>query len=128
MSDNGHIEPPLDLHDFRIRRAQIVEARRQAREEAVEAGILADEAEHLYLKKRAIRMAYYHGKENTSWSAAEKLAEGDPEVAEQRLERDNQRLFSKAAWSKWEELKDNRAMLNREAQMSEGIEFTGTAA
>ena len=65
------IEPPLDLHDFRIRRAKIVEARKLAREKAVECGIAADEAEHLYLKKRAIRMAYLHNKENTSWSAAE---------------------------------------------------------
>ncbi len=120
------IEPPLDLHDFRVRREKIVKARRTAREKAVECGIAADEAEHLYLKKRAIRMAYYHNKESTSWSAAEKLAEGDPEVAEQRLERDNQRLFAKSYWSEWEELSDNRAMLNREAQMSEGIEFTGT--
>ncbi len=118
--------PPLDLAEFRVRRAKIVEARKVAREKAVECGIAADEAEHLYLKKRAIRMAYYHNKESTSWSAAEKLAEGDPEVAEQRLERDNQKLFAKSYWSEWEELSDNRAMLNREAQMSEGIEFTGT--
>lgn len=112
--------PPLDLADFRARYARIVRARDEARREAEEAGIAEAEAEHAYLKRRAIRMAHHRHEEKASWDAAAKLAEGD--VADHRRERDTQRVLAKAAWARWQELSDNKSMLNREAQMSEGLE------
>lgn len=115
-------EPPLDLAAFRQRAARIVRAREEARREAEEAAIAEAEAEHNYLKRRAIRILHYRREEKASWDAATKLAEGDESVVTHRQERDVQKALAKAAWARWQELSDNRAMLNREAQMSEGIE------
>jgi hypothetical protein len=125
MSDKGHIEPPLDLHGFRVRAAQIVQARQEARREYQECAIAGAEAEHEYRKRKAIRMAV-HRNDGKGVTEAEIYAEGD--VAEFRRERDTQQYLAKAAMLRWEELKDNRAMLRRESELSEGIEFTGTAA
>ena len=118
-------EAPLDLHDFRVRAAQIVLARSGARREYQECAIAAAEAEHEYRKRKAIRMSV-HRNEGKGVTEAEIMAEGD--VADHRRERDTQQYLAKAAILRWEELKDNRAMLRRESELSEGIEFTGTAA
>lgn len=112
-------EPPLDLHDFRIRAAAIVEARAEARREYQECAIAGAEAEHEYRKRKAIRLAA-HRNAGMGITEAEIHAEGD--VAEFRRERDTQQYLAKAALLRWEELKDNRAMLRRESELSEGIE------
>lgn len=116
-------EPPLDLADFRTRRARIVKGKEEARREYEECAIAEAEAEHSYRKRKAIRLAHYRN-EGKGVGEAETLAEGD--VADFRKERDTQHVLAKAAMMRWEELEANRAMLKRESEMSEGIEFTGT--
>ncbi len=119
----SEIKPPLDLDGFRIRAAQIVQARTEARVEYRECAIAGAEAEHEYRKRKAIRMAH-HRNDGKGVTEAEIMAEGD--VADHRRERDTQQYLAKAAILRWEELKDNRAMLRRESELSEGIEFTGS--
>ena len=123
--DNGHIEPPLDLHTFRTRYARIMERRDQARVVAKEEGIKEGEADDRYNDELAKALAYYRIKEDMGVTEAEIMAKGSEKVREAKLERHSAMVLRKHAEEELRELEANRAMLRAEKDMSEGIEFTG---
>ncbi len=118
---NG-IKPPLDLDDFRSRRALIVKERERARVEAEEEGIKEGEAEFRYRKLKAQAMNYFRGKMEMGVGEAEIHAEASEKVAQAKLERHTAHVLRRSAESLVEGLDGNRAMLKRESELSEGIE------
>jgi hypothetical protein len=111
--------PAIDLDDFQRRAKRIYDERVRAREEATECGIAEAEAEHLYLRKRQLRLNYYRNKEGQGVTEAMANAEGD--ASEHRRERDIQQTLKKSAWARVEEMERNAAILNQAAKMSEGL-------
>lgn len=124
--DNGHIEPPLDLHTFRIRYARIMERRDQARVIAKEEGIKEGEADDRYNDELAKALAYYRIKEDMGVTEAEIMAKGSEKVRAAKLERHSAMVLRKHAEEELRELEANRSMLRAESTMSEGIEYVGS--
>jgi hypothetical protein len=113
------ITPPLDLDDYRGRARRIYEHRVKAREERERHALEEADAENEFQRTRAAALLR-HREEGVAWGAAEKLAEAD--AAEHKRRRDRARALKRSAELRIEELERNATSLNREAQMSGGIE------